>query len=365
MTLIDAGVNSDGDVAYCNDKFIINSQSMRKIKRYQRPVIKCVKFIRNVGESTTLLTIFCLLSVYLSSISGVVTANSLEEVDDQELQKLLVQENYVAVLFSDEGNAEKTEEYEMALGGAREDLVDSLSAWVVKASKSEAMRKFYSPDTVAPTVVFFRKRKPVVYDGPADEEEVLETFMQWREPCQQDLTDTNFEHLTQASSGATTGDWLVHFFRDDCDDCHKLDARLETVACKHKGTINVARINKASTGAITGRRMGVTKLPSLIFYRHGKLYRYEIEKYDIESLSSFITGWYKNAQGESIPLPKTPFDDFVQMCVDYLRDYPLLFIVMVGIPLFLLISFIYLMRPETEEPKKRKKKKKEKKDKDS
>ena len=46
----------------------------------------------------------------------------------------------------------------MALGGAREDLVDSLSAWVVKASKSEAMRKFYSPDTVAPTVVFFRKR---------------------------------------------------------------------------------------------------------------------------------------------------------------------------------------------------------------
>ena len=46
----------------------------------------------------------------------------------------------------------------MALGGAREDLVDSLSAWVVKASKSEAMRKFYSPDTAAPTVVFFRKR---------------------------------------------------------------------------------------------------------------------------------------------------------------------------------------------------------------
>ena len=42
-------------------------------------------------------------------------------------------------------------------------------------------------------------RKPVVYDGPADEEVIHETFMQWREPCQQDLTDTNFEHLTQAS----------------------------------------------------------------------------------------------------------------------------------------------------------------------
>lgn len=41
-------------------------------------------------------------------------------------------------------------------------------------------------------------------------------------------------------------------------------------------------------------------------FRHGKLYRYEVEKYDIDSVSSFITGWYKNVHGESIPLPKTP-----------------------------------------------------------
>ena len=104
MTLIDAGVNNGGDVAYCNDKFIINSQLVHKIKRNQRPLIKSVKFPRNVGQSTALLTIFCLLSVYLPSLSGVVTANSLEEVDEQELQKLLIQENYVAVLFSKYSN---------------------------------------------------------------------------------------------------------------------------------------------------------------------------------------------------------------------------------------------------------------------
>ena len=104
MTLIDAGVSSVGDVVYCNDKCEINSQSAHKIKRNHRPVTKCVKFLRSMGQSTTLLTIICLLSVYLSSISGVVTANSLEEVDDQELQKLLIQENYVAVLFSKYSN---------------------------------------------------------------------------------------------------------------------------------------------------------------------------------------------------------------------------------------------------------------------
>lgn len=53
-------------------------------------------------------------------------------------------------------------------------------------------------------------------------------------------------------------------------------------------------------------------------------------------------------------------DDVVQMCVDYMREYPLLVVLMIGIPLFLLLSFIYLMRPETEEPRKKKKKKKDK-----
>jgi len=307
-------------------------------------------------EIKTLALIFFYVFAVVVSQSKEAVANSLE-VDDKELAKLINQEQYVAVLFSDEGNTELTNDYESALGAVREDLVDSLNAWVVKATKSETLRKFYNPDKPAPTVVFFRKRKPVIYDGPADEEEIHERFMQWRDPCQQDLTDTNFEHLTQASSGATTGDWLVHFFRDDCEDCLKLDARLETIACQHKGRINVARMNKGSTGAVTGRRMGVTNLPSLVFFRLGRLYRYEVEKYDIDSISSFINGWYKNVQGESIPLPKTPFDDLVQMCVDYMREYPLLVVVMVGIPLFLLLSFLYLMKPDSEPPRKKKKKK--------
>lgn len=47
------------------------------------------------------------------------------------------------------------------------------------------------------------------------------------------------------------------------------------------------------------------------------------------------------------------------MCVDYMREYPLLVLLMIGIPLFLLVSFIYLMRPEAE-PRRKKKKKKDK-----
>lgn len=42
-----------------------------------------------------------------------------------------------------------------------------------------------------------------------EEEEILNLFMDNREPIVRELTDDTFEHLTQASTGATTGDWFV------------------------------------------------------------------------------------------------------------------------------------------------------------
>ena len=68
----------------------------------------------------------------------------------------------------------------------------------------------------------------------------------------------------QAASGATTGDWLGSFFKDECDECQRMIARLETVACANRGRINVARVNKGSTGAVTGRRFAVAEVPALI-----------------------------------------------------------------------------------------------------
>ena len=45
--------------------------------------------------------------------------------------------------------------------------------------------------------------------GSNDEEEMLQTFTDNKEPVVKELTDDTFEHLTQASTGATTGDWFV------------------------------------------------------------------------------------------------------------------------------------------------------------
>lgn len=46
-------------------------------------------------------------------------------------------------------------------------------------------------------------------EGIADMEEVMALFVDNKEPNVKELTDETFEHLTQASTGATTGDWFV------------------------------------------------------------------------------------------------------------------------------------------------------------
>ena len=102
--------------------------------------------------------------------------------------------------------------------------------------------------------------------GSADADDLLNTLVRYMVPSVQELTDSSFEHLTQAASGATTGDWLVMFFTPSCQLCHKLTATLETVACKHQGRSSVARVNKEAGGEKTAKRfeLGMGNFPDII-----------------------------------------------------------------------------------------------------
>lgn len=68
--------------------------------------------------------------------------------------------------------------------------------------------QIYSPSK-EPALVFMRHGVPLLYHGEVNDDLILHTFRENKEPVVRELDDTNFEHLTQASTGATTGDWFV------------------------------------------------------------------------------------------------------------------------------------------------------------
>ncbi|XP_076294295.1 thioredoxin domain-containing protein [Lasioglossum baleicum] len=281
----------------------------------------------------------------------VVHSNDLQTVSDTELTDLLMNVKYVVVLFTTK-DCEKCDELRNHVVDLKKDLVDNLEAWVVVAEDSKLMKILIPGDE--PALVFFRHGIPLLYDGPSDPSEILHMFMENKEPATKQLTDDTFEHLTQASSGATTGDWFVMFYNTDNWESTKMSTTWETVGAKLKHRVNVARIAKLTSGAATARRFRVQETPAFIFFRHGKMYRYDIPKHDTNAFVLFAKEWYKNARAEPVPLPQTPFDDLVEMIANTLRDNPwIMKLGSITIGVFIIISIASKFRRKPEEPQKK------------
>ncbi|XP_037082428.1 thioredoxin domain-containing protein-like [Pollicipes pollicipes] len=129
-----------------------------------------------------------------------------------------------------------------------------------------------------------------------------------REPRVVALNDASFEHLTQASTGATTGDWLVMFHGLSCDRCEALESRLQGVAAKLRNRVMVAKVSSETDGRETAKRFGVAPTQmTILFFRQGVVYTYDVSRLDLTSLSAFAVGLYKDAPSRPVPeLPQTP-----------------------------------------------------------
>ncbi|AFZ79557.1 protein disulfide isomerase, putative [Theileria equi strain WA] len=120
------------------------------------------------------------------------------------------------------------------------------------------------------------------------------------------LTDANFEHLTQATTGSTTGPWFVKFYAPWCHHCRKMTPAWEKLAKDLKGTVNVADIDVTKNVQI-GKRFAIRGYPTLILLKDGKMYHYEGGDRSTESLTAFVTAGHLNLSGIPVPPPLSLF----------------------------------------------------------
>jgi hypothetical protein len=87
------------------------------------------------------------------------------------------------------------------------------------------------------------------------------------------LTDQTFEHTTQASTGQTTGSWIVWFHTADDDETAFVgEMPEESWWLEHH--VLPASVDVKAGGSGTSSRLEVKSLPSFLLIHKGKMYRY-------------------------------------------------------------------------------------------
>eukprot|EP01001_Neometanema_parovale_P013127 NODE_948_length_1974_cov_96.878984_g898_i0.p1 GENE.NODE_948_length_1974_cov_96.878984_g898_i0~~NODE_948_length_1974_cov_96.878984_g898_i0.p1 ORF type:complete len:605 (-),score=189.69 NODE_948_length_1974_cov_96.878984_g898_i0:158-1921(-) len=193
----------------------------------------------------------------------------------------------------------------------------------VKVAKIEANK---NPDTAKrfavsgfPTLVVVRQGLYYDYSGGRTLGQLVEFAtlgwanatgapIQWAESDKPSaitmLDDESFEHLTQASTGATTGDWFINFYAQWCKPCMNLKPIWEYTAQGLQGKVNVAMI-EAITNPETATRFGVNQFPTLLLISHGKMYTFNGTR-DVKTLTQFAQKQgpaFKKAKPQPVPKP--------------------------------------------------------------
>ncbi|CAL8087209.1 unnamed protein product [Calicophoron daubneyi] len=132
------------------------------------------------------------------------------------------------------------------------------------------------------------------------------------------LNDANFEHDTQATTGGTTGDWLV-IFDELTDSAVKVYDGL-SLSVRAKGlSLGVIDPKKSSR---TAKRFGISSRSGesieVILLRHSRLYRFggPIKRSDFDDILNFATKEYQAHPQSVIPRPRMVFDEVVDWLVE-------------------------------------------------
>ena len=171
------------------------------------------------------------------------------------------------------------------------------------------------------------------------------------------LTDQTFEHQTQASTGMTTGSWLVLFGVPNCSSCESLKPVLEDLGRDEEVFENGVVLGSVdcTESQDVCLRFSTTKLPVLLFLHKKHLYKYPRDEEfgsppTLEDLKSFVLAPGQTSKGESIPDPPSVLDSFLKPILLVAENNPLAgyailgMAVMMGFTILMLVGALIMGR---------------------
>uniref|UniRef100_A0A7S2HM62 Thioredoxin domain-containing protein n=1 Tax=Haptolina brevifila TaxID=156173 RepID=A0A7S2HM62_9EUKA len=123
-----------------------------------------------------------------------------------------------------------------------------------------------------------------------------------------ELDEQNFEHLTQAATGATSGDWLVLFCKESVPRCAKVATNWEKVAktlassreAKGLPRINVATVD-TGTSSWLRKRFSIQSVPVVHLFKGGVMYSFQGSGFSVDRLVQFAESDFERSSRMLVP----------------------------------------------------------------
>ena len=123
-----------------------------------------------------------------------------------------------------------------------------------------------------------------------------------------DLDEQNFEHLTQAATGATSGDWLGLFCKESVARCEKVSKNWQKVAvtlaasreAKGQQRINVASVDTSASSWLR-KRFGIQSVPVVLLFKGGVMYSFHGGGFSVDRLVQFAERDYERSNRMLVP----------------------------------------------------------------
>ncbi|XP_043680384.1 uncharacterized protein LOC122634920 isoform X3 [Vespula pensylvanica] len=200
-------------------------------------------------------------------------ADEIESVNERMLERLLDESPFLAVFFYDEDCAECDEIME-----ALEKIdgeADLFGIDFVKISSTETAEKYNIMNV--PSLVYFRKRTPLIYDGDLTQEDKI---LQWLTSqdvfeIKNEIEEVNKKMLDKLLD---ENEFLAVFFYEyNNTESEKVHEKLETIDGE-TDNLDITFVKMADPRY--ARKWGVTKLPAIVYFRKRfpSIYRGDLHK---------------------------------------------------------------------------------------
>nr|XP_039252646.1 thioredoxin domain-containing protein-like [Styela clava] len=259
--------------------------------------------------------------------------NSIPHINLQKLKNIIASGNEEILVFF-YGDFNGCEECKKLMPKYHEavEYLNKLEDGKVVSYKMAIKFPEYGVNTL-PQMMLFLKDTPFLYDGRDDEsvweaDDILDWVEEAKQTPLQELTDETFEHLTQSSTGATTGDWIILFADRSRPECLKpYLPTISNIGLKLRRRKNAAFIDINSNPVTYSRFNTVlqTNCAAVLFFHRTELYKIPMNNFSTNSILKFVLEDYTYTEHVEVPKEHheahSQIDEAVKLLRSMLEEY--------------------------------------------